>query len=87
LAQIAKISAQWKVEGGVLEDIEESSFSVVMDKKKSSSLWNTTAKKVDVKINEGKTPTYEISGIEAKFTKAQVEAIIEIVKKAQVTTY
>ena len=85
--RIAQINKQWKVEGGILEEIEDDGFSVVMDKKKTKSSYDVTAKKVDVKINEGKTPTYEISGIEAKFTKAQVEAIIEIVKKAQVTTY
>lgn len=87
LVRIAQINAQWNVEGAALEDIEDDGFSIVMDKKKSKSSWDTTAKKVDIKVNEGKKPTYEISGIEAKFTRAQVEAIIEIVKKAQVTTY
>ena len=84
LAQIAKISAQWKVEGGILEDIEDNSFSIIMDKKKSSSSWNTTAKKIDVEL---KGKHYEIGSIEAQFTKAQIEQIIKIVKEAQVTTY
>ena len=85
LARIAQINNQWKVEGGVIEDVEDGAFSVVMEKKKDPKhSWNTIGKKVDISM---KDKHYEIGSIEAKFTKEQVEAILDIVKQAKVTSY
>jgi hypothetical protein len=87
IIQLAKIDAQWKKEGRTIEDASAERFQIIMDKKKSKSSYDTTAKMVEIKLAEGKKELYHIDTVEAIFTKAQVEAILAIVEKAQVTTY